>query len=177
MPAPPGRHAPPSRSLPLVPRTVAGRVRTLTALIILALVALLASTWWAVGAARDGVRVIGHDAGPQVVATGDLYFHLTDMDAHLANALLIGTSRDLGMRRDQLLARYEQSRAKAGAALLQASRLADDPTERETARDLLDALGRYERHAGQALLLDEQAHHAAGPRRSASWTPTGRPPT
>ncbi|GLZ11250.1 hypothetical protein Acsp04_14850 [Actinomadura sp. NBRC 104425] len=163
VPAPPGRHTPPPRSLPLLPRTVAGRVRALTALVILALVALLASTWWAVGAARDGVRVIGHDAGPQVVATGDLYFHLTDMDAHLANALLIGNSRNLGMRRDQLLARYEQSRAEAGAALLQASRLADGPTERETARDLLDALGRYERYAGQALLLDEQADHAAGP--------------
>ncbi|WP_240810095.1 hypothetical protein [Actinomadura sp. WMMA1423] len=145
----------------LLPRTVAARVRALTALSLVLLVALLGVAWTAVGDAREGVRVIGHDAGPQVVATGDLYFQLSDMDAQLANALLIGDAAGGG--REQALARYDQDRRRAGEALLKAAKLADESTENETARDLLDALARYERLAGQALLLDRQSPHASGP--------------
>ena len=144
-----------------ISHTVAGRVRTLTAVAAVLLVAMLAVSWWAIASAREGVRVIGHDAGPQVVATGDLYFQLTDMDAQLANALLIGGAAGGG--RDQALARYNENRQKAGDALLKAAKLADETTEDNTARDVLDALGRYEYFAGQALLLDQQSGHASGP--------------
>ncbi|MFP3967799.1 hypothetical protein SMC26_36250, partial [Actinomadura fulvescens] len=143
-------------------RTVASRVRALTVLVLVALAGLLAVTWAAVGDARDGVRVIGQDAGPQVVATGDLYTQLINMDARLADALLIGRTPNLGPKRDQALAAYDDSRRKAGKALLQASGLADDDTEERTARELLDAVARYERLAGQALLLDQQTPHTAG---------------
>ncbi|MES9541012.1 MULTISPECIES: hypothetical protein [unclassified Actinomadura] len=145
----------------LLPRTVAARVRALTVLSLVLLVALLGVAWAAIGDAREGVRVIGHDAGPQVVATGDLYFQLSDMDAQLANALLIGDAAGGG--REQALARYDQNRRRAGDALLKAAKLADETTENNTARDLLDALARYERLAGQALLLDRQSPHASGP--------------
>lgn len=158
-PAPSG---PPSRLGRLLPRTVAARVRTLTATAIVLLVALIAVTWAAIADAREGVRVIGHDAGPQVVATGDLYFQLTDMDAQLANALLAGGAAGGGVR-EQALERYDDNRQKAGDALLKATKLADQRTEENTARDLLDALGRYDRLAGQALLLDRQSDRAAGP--------------
>ncbi|MEV3922115.1 hypothetical protein [Actinomadura coerulea] len=151
----------PSGLARLLPRTVAARVRTLTALSLVLLVALLAVGWAAIANAREGVRVIGHDAGPQVVATGDLYFQLSDMDAQLADALLIGDAAGGG--REQALARYDQDRRKAGDALLKAAKLADETTENNTARDLLDALARYERLAGQALLLDRQSPHASGP--------------
>src|SRR5690606_24961979 len=107
-PAPSG---PPSRLGRLLPRTVAARVRTLTAVAIVLLVALLAVTWAAIADAREGVRVIGHDAGPQVVATGDLYFQLTDMDAQLANALLAGGAAGGGVR-EQALERYDDNRQK-----------------------------------------------------------------
>ncbi|SFN08917.1 MULTISPECIES: hypothetical protein [Actinomadura] len=157
----PRPEAPPAGVARLLPRTVAARVRTLTALSLVLLVVLLGVAWAAVSNAREGVRVIGHDAGPQVVATGDLYFQLTDMDAQLANALLIGDAAGGG--RDQALARYDENRRKAGDALLKAAKLADETTENNTARDLLDALARYERLAGQALLLDRQTPHASGP--------------
>ncbi|WP_131758828.1 hypothetical protein, partial [Actinomadura fibrosa] len=143
-----------------LPRTVAGRVRALTALTVVLLVVLLAVTWAAVANAREGVRVIGHDAGPQVVATGDLYFQLTNMDAQLANALLTGDAAGGG--RDRALAGYDQSRSKAGQALLQASKLADETTEDNTARELVYGLGQYERLAGQAILLDQQSSHGPG---------------
>ena len=35
----------------------------------------------------------GHDAGPQAVATADLYFALSDMDAQVATVLLLGDRR------------------------------------------------------------------------------------
>ncbi|WP_242614114.1 hypothetical protein [Actinomadura roseirufa] len=152
--------APPKGLRRALPRTVAGRVRAFTALIVVVLVALLAVVWVAVANARHGVRVIGHDAGPQVVATGDLYFQLTDMDAQLANALLVGGT---GSGRDAALARFDEDRRKAGDALLKASKLADESTENQTARQLLEALGKYERLAGQALLLDQRSGHAPGP--------------
>jgi hypothetical protein len=170
-PAPPDRRrpsglrraegeTPPGRVARLLPRTVAARIRALTAVSLVLLVALLAVAWAAIANAREGVRVIGQDAGPQVVATGDLYFQLTDMDAQLGNALLAGGAA--GGERDQALARYNDNRLKAGDALLKAAKLADERTEENTARDVLDALGRYERLAGQALLLDRQSDRAAG---------------
>ncbi|POM24498.1 hypothetical protein BTM25_31270 [Actinomadura rubteroloni] len=166
--APPTRQEPRRRPGPrrFAPRTAAARIRALAALVVVALAATLAATWIAVSDARHGMRVIGHDAGPQVVATSDLYFQLTDMDAQLATALLIGGSQGLGVTRDQALARYDQDRAKAAAALLQAAKLADEPSEAATAQAVVMSLGAYERIAGQALLLDRQAGHTAGPPSS-----------
>ncbi|WP_084265521.1 hypothetical protein [Actinomadura macra] len=152
---------PPTGLARALPRTVASRVRSLTTLVVVLLLVLLGVTWAAVVSAREGVRVIGRDAGPQVVATGDLYFQLTEMDSQLANALLIGGAPGGG--RDRALASYDQSRAKAGEALLKAAKLADETTEDNTARELVYALGRYERLAAQALMLDQQARHASGP--------------
>ncbi|HEY8481707.1 MAG TPA: hypothetical protein VIL71_17915 [Spirillospora sp.] len=156
-PGGPGRRV--SRAARLLPRTVVARVRTLTGVALVLLVALLATTWTTIANAREGVRVIGRDAGPQVVATSDLYFQLTDMDAQLANALLAGNDSST---RDEAEKRYNENRLKAGDALLQAARLADEETEKNTARDVLDALGRYERLAGQALLLDRQSDRPPG---------------
>jgi hypothetical protein len=145
-------------------KTMPGRIRALAAVTTIAVLGVLVVTVVAVGNARDGLRVIGHDAGPQVVATGDLYFALSDMDAQLAGALLIGGEPGLADARARALRVYDQRRSEANRALLQAAELAaDDPTEQLTARSMLDALGRYERLAGQALQTDEQSRHAAGP--------------
>ncbi|WP_433172409.1 hypothetical protein [Actinoallomurus sp. CA-150999] len=145
-------------------RTMPGRIRALAVVGSLAVLVVVLVTTLTMQDARDGLRVIGHDAGPQVVATGDLYFALSDMDAQLADALLIGGDRGLADRRAAALRTYEQRRSEANRALLQGSRLAGaDATEQRTAQEMLDALGRYERLAGQALQTDEQSNHAAGP--------------
>lgn len=145
-------------------RTRPGRIRALAAAATLAVLGLLVVTFVVVGDARDGLRVIGHDAGPQVVATGDLYFALSDMDAQLAAALLIGGDQNLATGRAQALRMYDQRRSEADRALLQAAELAaGDPTEQVTARSMMDALGRYDRLAGQAVQTDQQSHHPAGP--------------
>mgnify|MGYP007126044464 CR=1 FL=1 len=156
-PSPPVK-APPRRS------RVPHRVLALAGAAVIAVALLFTAATTAIGNAREGLTVIGHDAGPQVVATADLYFALSDMDAQVANVLLMGRETTLGRGRQDALQRYEQRRAEASRALLQAAELATgDETEERTVRAVLDGLGRYERLASQAILLDEQAQHAAGP--------------
>lgn len=156
--------APPAQPLPAVPARsgVPGRVRSLTGLTAAALALLFAVV--AVGAtvAGDGMRVIGRDAGPQVVATAGLYFGLSDMDSQLADVLVMGQANE--SRRQAALTRYEQQRAMANRALLKAFELAgNDQAERRTIESVLDELGRYEQLAARALLLDSQSAHPAGP--------------
>ncbi|GLW09560.1 hypothetical protein Misp01_46890 [Microtetraspora sp. NBRC 13810] len=140
------------------------RIRLLAGVGVAAVALLFTATALTIGNARDGLQVIGHDAGPQVVATADLYFALSDMDAQVANVLLIGREVGLGKGRQEALNRYDQRRAEASRAVLQAAELAiGDGTEQMTVRSVLDGLGRYERLAAQAILLDEQAGHPAGP--------------
>ncbi|MFJ2033523.1 hypothetical protein [Streptosporangium sp. NPDC087985] len=149
-----------SRALRL--RTVPGRIRAGAGAAVLAVGLLAALMGVALGHAGDGLQAIGHTAGPQVVATADLYFALSDMDAQVATVLLAGG--ESGPGRQAALDRYDQRRAQADSAVLQAADLArGDPTEQMTVRAVLDGLGRYERLASRALLLDEQSRHAAGP--------------
>ncbi|WP_433228591.1 hypothetical protein [Actinomadura formosensis] len=144
-------------------KTIPGRIRAHVVLCLAALVALLAVLTVATGNARDSVQTIGHDAGPQVVATGTLYFALSDMDAQVSNILLIGREHDLGIGYDESLRVYEQRRAEADAAAVQAAQLAGrDPALKRTVQEVLDGLGRYERLVGQAMQLDAQSNHAPG---------------
>jgi hypothetical protein len=144
-------------------RTTPGRIRALAAVVVLAMAGFYVVANIAVGNARDGLRVIGHDAGPQVLATGDLYFALSDMDSQVADILLAGG----GSRLDAVqhaLSRYRQDRARADRAALQAAELsAGDPTDQATVRSVLDGLGQYEQLANQAIVLDQQANRPAGP--------------
>ncbi|POM25962.1 hypothetical protein BTM25_03460 [Actinomadura rubteroloni] len=144
-------------------RTVPGRIRA-GAAGVLVLLALLAAVLAAgVGQARGGVGTIGHDAGPQVVVTGDLYFALSAMDAQVADILLIGGEHGLGIGYDASVRRYDRYRGLADAAAVQAAQLAgSDPGRLRTVRAVLDGLGRYERLAAQALQLADQAGYPAG---------------
>ncbi|MFA1540441.1 hypothetical protein [Actinomadura monticuli] len=144
-------------------KTIPGRVRAHVVLCLAALIALLAVLAVAIGNARDSVQTIGHDAGPQVVATGTLYFALSDMDAQVSNILLIGREHDLGVGYDESLRVYEKRRAEADAAAVQAAQLAGrDPALKRTVQEVLDGLGKYERLVGQAMQLDAQSNHAPG---------------
>jgi hypothetical protein len=117
----------------------------------------------AAGDLRGGLRQIGHSSGPQVAAASDLYFALNDMDAQVANVLLIGDEQGLGVGRAPALAIYEQRRMQADDDVRQASAIADTGTAgRQALRAVLDGLGRYEALVAEATLLDGQAHNAAG---------------
>jgi hypothetical protein len=131
------------------------------AIVLVATLGIVAGT--AVGGLRGGFRQIGRDAGPEVVAASDLYFALNDMDAQAANVLMIGDERGLGVGRASALVIYEQRRRQADDDVRQASAIADTgATGRQALRRVLDGLGRYEALMAEAILLDGQAHHAAG---------------
>ena len=166
---PPALHRRPRKRSPAAPirrlglQTTPGRIRALAAIAVLAIAGFYIVANIAIGNARDGLRVIGHDAGPQVLATGDLYFALSDMDSQVANILLAGREHNLGTRQ-QALNRYSQDRATADRAAMQAAELsANNPIDQATVRSVLDRLGQYELLASRAMVLNEQANHPAGP--------------
>ncbi|TDD89956.1 hypothetical protein E1298_13525 [Actinomadura rubrisoli] len=143
--------------------TIPGRIRAYAVVSLAAVALLLTVLTMAIGNARDSVQTIGHDAGPQVVATGTLYFALSDMDAQVSNVLLSGRDHSLGIGYDETLRVYERRRAEADAAAVQAAQLASrDMDLRQTVQEVLQGLGRYEQLVGEAMLLDRQANHAPG---------------
>ncbi|MGW4404002.1 hypothetical protein ACWEJ6_08210 [Nonomuraea sp. NPDC004702] len=157
----PGAVVPAGAPAPLPRRSVPGRIRVISGVTVAALALLFAALGVGSLTAGDGLQVIGRDAGPQVVATAGLYLALSDMDAQVANALVMGDQ--YGQQRREAVDRYERRRTEANQALLKAFELAgDNAAERRTVQSVLDGLGRYERLAGQALLLNEQSRHAPG---------------
>jgi len=137
-------------------------LRALAALAAAAAVLLVVLMAIDVGQQDRNLRVIGDQAAPVVAAAGDLYFALNDMDAQVANVLLVGFEQGLGFTRDQALSIYEQRRRQADNDLQRAAAAATDPGTQQAIRDVLDQLGRYEALAAQAILLDGQESHAAG---------------
>ena len=159
---PPGRR-PAVRLRRLGLQTTPERIRALAAVAVLAIGGFYIVANIAIGNARDGLRVIGHDAGPQVLATGDLYYALGDMDSQVASILLTGREPSPGAGQQELRS-YSQDRATADRAALQAAELsAGDPADQAAVRSILDGLGQYERLVSRAMVLDEQAHHRADP--------------
>jgi hypothetical protein len=139
-----------------------GRIRLLAASAALASVALTALLVGEVGRERGGLDGIGHRAGPEVIASADLYFALNDMDAQVANVLLVGDAQNLGFTRTQALDIFEQRRRQADRDVHQTAAAATDPATGQTVADILDALGRYEALAAQTILLDQQTAHPPG---------------
>src|ERR1044072_9420247 len=79
--------APPARR----EKSVSGRLRTLAGLSLLTLALLLAAILAGAASTGAGLRTIGHDAGPQVLATTGLYRQMSEMDALVAETLLLGS--------------------------------------------------------------------------------------
>ncbi|MFI6504376.1 hypothetical protein [Nonomuraea typhae] len=138
-----------------------GRLRTLAGLSLLALVLLLAAVLAGAAGTGASLRTIGHDAGPQVLATTGLHRQMSEMDALMAETLLLG--REYGPQQQADMTTYDQRRLEISESLLKAYRLAlDNPAEQRTVESLIEGLGRYERLAAQARLLDVQSRHTAG---------------
>lgn len=139
-------------------RTTPARLWLLTAAAVVAVGGLAVSAGSTLDRARAGMEVLGHDAGPQAMATTELYLALADMDAQTADVLLMGTDHELGSGRESAEERYEESRARANGALLQAASLTEgDTVEEVNVQAVLDGIGEYERSAGEALLLNDEA--------------------
>lgn len=111
----------------------------------------------AVSAVSDGLRVVGHGAGPRVAAANELYGGLAGMDAELANVLLVGDETGLGFDRQAALNSYKTDREAVAKALQQAAEGANDTTARNAVDELVAGIGTYDNLAGQVMLTDRQA--------------------
>lgn len=130
---------------------------------VVAVLGLFGSAAFAFDQARSGLHVLKEGAGPQAMATTELYLSLADMDAHMADVLLMGTDHDLGSRREDALKRYDTSRTKANETLVQAALLTeDDEVEKRNVQLVLDGMGAYERLVTRARLLNDEANAPSG---------------
>lgn len=145
-------------------RTVPGRIRAYATVAVITVAGLFAVGSVYVSHAQEGLRIIGHGSGPQVVATSDLYFALSDMDAQVAAILLVGRDHSLGAGQEASWQAYENDRAVAHKALVQAADLAKgDAAGEQTVQNVMNGLGRYEVLVGQARTLNDQGTgHPAG---------------
>ncbi|WAE73176.1 hypothetical protein OUQ99_29160 [Streptomonospora nanhaiensis] len=168
-------------------RTTPARVWLLTVVCLVSVAGLFGSATLTLNQAREGLDVVGHGAGPQAMTTTDLYLALADMDAQLADILLMGTDHGLGSGRDEAVERYEESRSRANEALLQAASLIEDNAEEGGAGEaatgedgagegraeersvqeldlqaVLDGMGEYEQLATDARLRNDEAQAPPG---------------
>jgi hypothetical protein len=112
---------------------------------------------------------MGNRQVPEVDAATGLYFSLNDMDAQVANVLLVGGSASLATDRADDLATYGSDRATAGQDLQQATVTeAGDASAQRDLQTVLDRIGQYEALAADALLTSQQAGGSAGVAPAAS---------
>jgi hypothetical protein len=124
---------------------------------------------FASGALGGQFQAIGNSDAPAVNSTTGLYFSLNDMDAQVANVLLVGGDATLAADRSQDMAIYGSDRAAADADLTQAlATEAGNAAAQRELRSVLDGVGQYEALAADALLTDQQAPSSVGRAPAAS---------
>jgi hypothetical protein len=145
------------------PRNTSAFIR-IWALIVAVVVATLAVLLtYEVRQENSGLRVIGHQTAPVVEASTDLYLRLNDMDAQMANILLVGDAKNLGFTRAQALGIFQSDRHQASTDLQEASAEATvDPAAAQSIRALLNALGSYEALAAQVTMVSGQGNQLPG---------------
>jgi hypothetical protein len=156
-------------------RTVPGRIRTLAAVVLLTMVTLVVIAGTAMRDAREAVQAIGHDEGPTVVATSDVYLALSDMDAQVTNVLLTGQEdgwlcdpeqidqSGSSCKRAYTRQYYDIRREDAQHAALQAARLAEnDPVRLRTVQSVLDGLHQYDQRVQAAMERGRDTGHSFG---------------
>jgi hypothetical protein len=157
---------------PTLPRSsTPDRLRILAVAAIAACIGVTIFITIAISTARTGLRVIGDQTGPVVISSSNLYFALSDMDAQVANVLLVADRTDLGLSRQQAEAIYTQRRDEANQYLLQTAAVSgNDPAAAAQLRQVLDTFGTYESLAGQAILLEAGSAAQAGQPPAAALT-------
>jgi len=146
-------------------RTTPGRLRAGVALVVLLTCGLGLLTGMVSAALDSGFTSIGGHDAPLVEESNALYYAVSDMDAQVGNVLLTGSDPALAADQQQDLALYASDRQHAEQDLQQvAVTAAADPAAQRAVSSVLDALGRYEAVAADAMLVNQRGND-----------PTGRP--
>lgn len=128
---------------------------------------LLAITSLVVSRMSGNVHEISDHAAPQAATASDLYFALSDLDAEVAQLVMLGDADSLSGNRSEAMYTYQQRSHEIDADLAQAVRGAQTETDRTRIQQLADGMALYRQWAWQALAVQAEA---------ADQTP-GRPPS
>jgi hypothetical protein len=154
---------------PVLPRSTPGRTLSGAVAAVVLACCLAAVIAVAFGGLGGDFRSIGQRDAPEVDAATGLYFSLNDMDAQVANVLLVGGDARLAADRSQDLAIYQRDRLTADQDLQQAAATeAGSASAQSQLRSALNGIGQYEALAAEAILSDHQAASAAGRAPAAS---------
>src|SRR4051794_25560559 len=83
---------------PRRPRGAPARLYAFVALALAGLLALGAAIAVGVNNARSGLGDVADRSAPRAATAADLYFALADLDAQVANVLLVGSNEEIGNR-------------------------------------------------------------------------------
>ena len=140
-----------------------GRIRSHAAAVVTLACCLAALTAVLAGQLHEEFGAIGQTDAPEADATTGLYFALNDMDAQVANVLLVGSEPALPATQAKNLAIYANDRSTASRDLERAAAAeADNAAAQRELSLVLDRIGQYEALAADALLASQQAHGAGG---------------
>src|ERR1700683_3119161 len=144
-------------------RTTPGRLRAGVALVVLLACGLGLLTGMVFAALNSGFTAIGGHDAPLVEQSNALYYAVSDMDAQVGNVLLTGSDPALAADQQQDLALYASDQQHAEQDLQQvAVTAATDPAAQRAVGSVLDALGRYQALAADAILVNQRGHDPAG---------------
>ncbi len=133
----------------------------LTGVVVLPAVVLGIVAAVVVGSLSNAFDALDGRTAPQVTAAADLYVALANMDAQVANVLLVGDDAGLSDNRAHALAVYTQGRTQADRDLQQVAAIGGgDQAVARSVTSILDRFGQYQALAGQALAAS--GHDAAG---------------
>ncbi|HXT88626.1 MAG TPA: hypothetical protein VN714_05140 [Trebonia sp.] len=140
-----------------------GRIRSHAAAVVTLACCLAALTAVLAGQLHEEFGAIGQTDAPEADATTGLYFALNDMDAQVANVLMVGGEPALAVTKAKNLAIYATDRSTASRDLERATAAeADNAAAQRELSLVLDRIGQYEALAADAQLAAQQAHGAGG---------------
>jgi len=144
-------------------RTTPGRLRAGVALALLLTCGLGLLTGIVFAALNSGFTAIGGHDAPLVEQSNALYYAVNDMDAQVGNVLLTASDPALAADQRQDLALYASDEQHAEQDLQQvAVTAAADPAAQRAVSSVLDALGRYEALAAEAIVVNQRGNDPAG---------------
>lgn len=140
-----------------------GTIRLLTAAVVVPAIILGVVVAAVVGSLGAGFDQLSGSAAPQVTASADLYVALSNMDAQVANVLLVGDDPGLSDNRSHALAVYAQGRTRADSDLQKVAAIGGgDAAVARSVTTILDGFGQYQALAGEALALNASGRDPAG---------------